>query len=220
MKRVFIRAVCAPFFFVMMCALPCFPQAYGGDPLNESPLSAVPKEMTFEEYRDMNRRLNVGLVVASVPIPGMIHFYAGEKKTGYIVLGTAAGALGLAVAGIAAGEGGDFPKSDFDLLVLNEGDKKRERRFEKIPVQINGPDTVYNLKELGREGTGVGMALLLTGIAVFIGDIVFDFVHGVHVVEKKRDTVRFKYGRALHASAVPVFNIKDRSAGAGLALEF
>ncbi len=51
-------------------------QIVGGDILNEAPLMAVPEEMTFEEYRDMNRRLTVGLALAAIPIPGMVHFYA------------------------------------------------------------------------------------------------------------------------------------------------
>ena len=55
-------------------------QSFGGDLLNESPLSPVPADMTFEEYRDMNRRLTVGLTLWAIPIPGLIHDYADEKK--------------------------------------------------------------------------------------------------------------------------------------------
>ena len=57
-----------------------FPQSLGGDILNESPLTPIPEEMTFEEYRDMNRRLTIGIALSSIPIPGLIHDYAGDKK--------------------------------------------------------------------------------------------------------------------------------------------
>ena len=49
----------------------------GGDMLTETPLYPVPAEMTFEEYQDMNRRLTIGLALTSIPIPGIVHRYAG-----------------------------------------------------------------------------------------------------------------------------------------------
>ena len=52
----------------------------GGDMLTETPLYPVPAEMTFEEYPDMNRRLTIGLALTSIPVPGIVHRYAGEKK--------------------------------------------------------------------------------------------------------------------------------------------
>ena len=45
------------FLASLMCAQE---QSFGGDVLNESPLTPVPADMTFEEYRDMNRRLTIG----------------------------------------------------------------------------------------------------------------------------------------------------------------
>ena len=62
--------------------------------LNEVPLVPLPEGMTWEEYRDMNRRLSVGLALSAIPVPGMMHFYAGEPKTGRRLLTT--GLLGAA----------------------------------------------------------------------------------------------------------------------------
>ena len=50
-----------------------------GDILSETPLYPVPQEMTFEEYQDMNRRLSQGFIWSAIPIPGVTHYYAGEK---------------------------------------------------------------------------------------------------------------------------------------------
>ena len=49
--------------------------------LSETPLHPVPEEMTFEEYQDMNRRMSIGVGLAFIPIPGMIHRYAGERAS-------------------------------------------------------------------------------------------------------------------------------------------
>ena len=97
--------------FINLPSLPA--QTGGGDILNEAPLAAVPQGMTFEEYRDMNRRLTVALALAAIPIPGMVHFYADERKTGWLILGSAAvGAVGIAVGALSMSDG-DFPETDF-----------------------------------------------------------------------------------------------------------
>ncbi len=93
----------------------------------------------------MNRRLTVGLVLQAIPIPGMIHFYAGEKKTGLKILRNAAIGIGAIIVGGAMMEEGDFPKTEFDHLILNPGDAEFERQYMKVPIQITGADTTYNL---------------------------------------------------------------------------
>ena len=157
--------------------------------------------MTWEEYRDMNRRLSVGLALSAIPVPGMIHFYAGEPKTGRRLL--VAGLLGAASIGAGAvllGDG-DFPESDFEVLVLNAGDQKRERRYEKIPVEIDGETTQYRLREQKREPDFLpGGPLILLGALTLAADFVYDFVHGIRTIEEKRDRVRFKYGKGLDLS--------------------
>ena len=52
-----------------------------GEILSETPLHPIPEEMTYDEYQDMNRRMNIGIGLAFIPIPGIVHRYAGEKKT-------------------------------------------------------------------------------------------------------------------------------------------
>ena len=59
--------------------------------MSETPLHPIPEEMTYEEYQDMNRRINIGVGLAFIPIPGIVHRYAGEKSTAkklsYITIG-------------------------------------------------------------------------------------------------------------------------------------
>jgi hypothetical protein len=193
----------------------------GGDILNEAPLMPVPPDMTFEEYQDMNRRLSVGLVMSAIPVPGMIHFYAGEKRTGWRILGTATLGVVTMVSGAMVVDEGDFPKSDFELMILNPGDADRERRFEKIPVEMTGADTTYRLNELFRKpGGGTGVAMMLLGGAIIVADIAYDLVHGIKVIEEKRDRVRFKYGQTLSLSMTPELDFRRQTATLHLALRF
>ncbi len=195
-------------------------QIVGGDILNEAPLMTVPEEMTFEDYRDMNRRLTIGLALAAIPIPGMVHFYANEPKTGWLILGTAAGgALGIAVGALSMDEG-DFPDSDYELLVLNAG-KDNERCYEKIPYEVFGSDTTFRLQEIAREREGVGGLLVLLGVTVLVCDIAYDFIHGVKVIEEKRDRVRYKYGQQISSIGLePSFEPELGAVGVKLSYAF
>ena len=197
-----------------------YSQVTGGDLLNEAPLAKIPDEMTFSEYRDMNRRLSVGLALAAIPVPGMIHFYADEKKTGWRILGTAAISVGTIIAGAAMAEKGDFPDSDFALLIVNPGDKDKERRFEKIPTEVTGADTTYRLQEIFTERSGAGIALVGLGVALLIGDIAYDLIHGIRIIEEKRDQIRFKYGKKLSIGIKPTIDSRNKAAGFELSLSF
>ncbi|MBA7692581.1 hypothetical protein ES703_101148 [subsurface metagenome] len=213
MKRTIWSIIAVSILLSAFTAQPVSAQVQGGDLLNETPLSKIPAEMTFEEYRDMNRRLTIGLALAAIPVPGMIHFYADEKKTGWRILGTAAVGLGSILVGAAIAEEGDFPESDFDVLILNPGDKDRERQFKKIPIRISSTDTTYQLQEIHREVSGAGIALVALGAAILIGDIAYDLIHGIKIIEEKRDRVRFKYGKLLSISIKPDIDLGMNSAG-------
>ncbi len=205
---------------IAFCPRPLGAQNVGGDILNEAPLNPVPIEMTFEEYQDMNRRLTVGLIMSAIPIPGMIHFYAGEPRTGWKILGAAVGGALAIVAGIASMDEGEFPTSDFEPLIRNE-DEDNERRYEMIPFEVVGGETSYRLHELERKREGPGGILIILGAAVIVGDIVYDFVHGVKVIEEKRDRVRFKYGKLLSdVSITPNYNLPGGGTGIKLSWGF
>jgi len=214
MKRTIWSMIAGSILLSAFTAQPVSAQVQGGDLLNEAPLTKIPAEMTFEEYRDMNRRLTVGLALAAIPVPGMVHFYADEKKTGWLILGTAAVGLVSILAGAAIADEGDFPDSDFDLLILNSDDEDREeRRFEKIPIQITDTETTYRLQEIHREASGAGIGLVVLGAAILIGDIAYDLIHGIKIIEEKRDRVRFKYGKLLSISIEPDIDLGMNSAG-------
>ena len=94
----------------------------GGDMLAETPLYPVPAEMTFEEYQDMNRRLTIGLALTSIPIPGIVHRYAGEKKKARRLFMIGAGGLALIIAGASMMDEEKWPESDYEVTTINFGE--------------------------------------------------------------------------------------------------
>ena len=91
MKRIIGVFVALHFAFMLFgIEEPAAQMHGGGDMLNEVPIWPVPAEMTLEEYTDANRRLGVGLMLMSVPLPGALHFYAGESRAGWKHVGAAA----------------------------------------------------------------------------------------------------------------------------------
>jgi hypothetical protein len=191
----------------------------GGDMLTETPLYPVPAEMTFEEYQDMNRRLTIGLALTSIPIPGIVHRYAGEKKKARRLFMIGAGGLGLVVAGASMMGEEEWPESDYNLMILNDGEDN-EIRYEKIPINQLGDDIEYKLIPMNKQRDGSGGGLIILGALVLVGDIFYDWLHGWKMIVNKRDAVRYKYGQQIQVSVRPEVNLNTQSAGINFRLFF
>lgn len=191
----------------------------GGDMLDETPLFPVPAEMTFEEYQDMNRRLTIGLALTSIPIPGIVHRYAGEKKTARRLFMVGAGGLALMIAGGSMMDEEKWPESDHDVLVMNSGEEN-ETRYEKIPMNQVGENIEYKLIPMEKEKGGSGGGLIALGAIIIVGDILYDWLHGWKMILNKRDAVRYKYGQQMQLSLNPEINPFVQKAGLNLNLYF
>ena len=191
----------------------------GGDMLTETPLYPVPAEMTFEEFQDMNRRLTIGLALTSIPIPGIVHRYAGEKKKARRLFMIGAGGLGLMIAGASMMGVEEWPESDYDLMKLNAGEDN-ELRYEKIPINQIGNDIEYKLIPMNKQRDGPGSGLIILGALVLVGDIFYDWLHGWKMIINKRDAVRYKYGQQIEVSVKPGVNLNTQYAGINFRLFF
>ena len=191
----------------------------GGDMLTETPLYPVPAEMTFEEYQDMNRRLTIGLALTSIPIPGIVHRYAGEKKKARRLFMIGAGGLGLVIAGASMMGEEEWPESDYNLMILNAGEDN-EIRYEKIPINQFGDDIEYKLIPMNKQRDGSGGGLIILGALVLVGDIFYDWLHGWKMIINKRDAVRYKYGQQIEVSVKPGVNLNSQYAGINFRLFF
>ena len=191
----------------------------GGDMLTETPLYPVPAEMTFEEFQDMNRRLTIGLALTSIPIPGIVHRYAGEKKKARRLFMIGAGGLGLMIAGASMMGEEKWPKSDYNIMILNAGEDN-EIRYEKIPINQIGDDIEYKLNPMNKQRGGSGGGLIILGALVLVGDIFYDWLHGWKMIINKRDAVRYKYGQQIQVSVKPRVNLNTQYAGINFRLFF
>ena len=214
--------------FLLACSL--FPVAEsaalgaGGDMLNEVPIWPVPAEMTLEEYTDANRRLSVGRVLMSVPYPGALHFYAGDSREGWKHVGAAA----LGVASIVAGavmideKDNAWEKTDFEIVDVT-GESGKVERYEKIPIEEEGGVFKYRLKMLDRKTKGGGgIAFIALGAGLIVGQVLHDWIDGIKTIERKRDAVRYKYGKSAgyKLSLGPSADIERGRVGAQLSLQF
>ncbi len=191
-----------------------------GDLLNEAPLTKIPEEMTLEEYRDMNRRLTVGLLLSAVPVPGMVHYYAGEKRTQRRIL--AASALGLGSIVVAIANCGDqkFPDSDFGVLILNAGVAEKVRHSAKIPAESSGAKTTFSVQELFHKGGWVRGGIVLLGLGLIGSEFIYDVIHDILVIEKKRDLVGYEYAKKLSLIFEPAVDVRNKPAGLSLSSRF
>lgn len=180
-----------------------------GEILSETPLYPIPENMTFEEYQDMNRRLSIGVGLAFIPIPGIVHRYAGEKglakKLSYISIG---GFFSLIGSMSGSEEREEWDDSDYDILILNQG-LENETRYEKIPMEISGNDSIrYKLNQVYKNVTysGGSSTLAAIGVIAILGSYCYDVFHGLKIIHDKREAVRYKYGRQIEFSFRPSYD--------------
>ena len=196
--------------------------ALSGDILDETPLHPLPEAMTFEEYQDMNRRLSIGLALAfTVPVPGIVHHYAGEKKTAKKLFYISAGGFATFIAAAVTSDPGklEWPESDYEIFYLNEG-QENERRFEKIPIGMDGDTTHYKFNQIYKEESRGDGTLFVLGAAAIVGVYLYDTILGLKMIYDKREAVRYKYGKQLKLSLRPSIDLFARKAGINLDFYF
>ncbi len=211
------------FVLVIICTAllstaPARAEQAAGEALNEVPLYPVPTEMTLQEYRDANRRLGVGLLLATIPIPGMLQFYADEPRSGWKHVGVAGlGLVSVALGAALMDEAEDWPDSDYEIVDIT-GENGTVKRYEKIPVGVEAGSTHYKLRALEREQEGGGALLVALGAGLLVGQWVHGWVDGIRTIERKRDAVRYRYGKSL--SLQPQVDAERERVGLQLALRF
>ncbi|MEC9377135.1 MAG: hypothetical protein VYC00_03425, partial [Candidatus Neomarinimicrobiota bacterium] len=168
--------------------------------LSETPLYPIPAEMTFEEYQDMNRRMSIAVAWSAIPVPGVTHHYAGEKKRARQLFYIGLGGLACIIAGAVSMEEETWP----DTTGL-DGDYEEIAGawYKKVPIGMEGNQINYKLETVNKESKGSGGGLVALGVLVIVGDLIYDRIWGFRKIEHKRDRVRYKYGQQLQFSVQP-----------------
>jgi hypothetical protein len=191
--------------------------------LSETKLHAIPSNMTFEEYKDMNRRISLGLMLSAIPIPGAIHQYAGEPKISRRLRVLGVVGFGLLVAG-ASMQGDDLNDKDSNSYSrLTDGGID----YYKIPVYsasttvdgVTSTELKYKLMKVEEKKTG-NKSIQLLGACILIANFAYDYYFGIKAIEDKRDRVRYKYGKSIDFGLKPQFNLNDETYSATLYFNF
>ena len=189
------------------------------DPLSETPLFPIPSEMTFDEYQDMNRRLSQAFLWSSIPIPGITHHYAGEKKMAKRLFYIGMGGIACVIGGSLSMDEPTWPEYNENIHIIHNQGTDDERRYERIPVTMEGDIIHYQLKEIHKQGSRGG-GLIALGIAIIVGDFIYDRLKGFQLIEEKRNKVRYKYGQQIKFTYKPNFYYSDGRSELGMKLNF
>ena len=190
------------------------------DPLSETPLYPIPSEMTFEEYQDMNRRLSQVLLWSYIPLPGITHYYVGEKEMAKRLFYIGMGGLACVIGGSLSMGETTWPDYNENIHIIHNQGTDDERRYERVPVSMEGDIIHYNLKEIHKQSDGDGGYLVALGIVIILSDFIYDRLKGLHLVEEKRNKVRYKYGQQLQLTYKPTFYLSNNLNELGLKLNF
>ena len=176
--------------------------------------------MTFEEYKDMNRRMSQAFLWSSIPVPGMTHYYAGENKKARQLFYIGLGGLACIIAGAVSMEEGTWPEYDENIHVIHNQGQDDEKWYERVPVRMEGDVVHYDLKEIRKEQNGDGGGLIALGAVIIVADFIYDRLWGFQKIEEKRDRVRFKYGQQMNLSFNPTFDLSAGKVGIGMNMSF
>ena len=190
--------------------------------LNEVPLWPVPAQMTLEEYTDANRRLGVGFVLMSIPIPGTLHFYAGESREGWMHVGAAAlGAASIVLGAAMMDEKDTWQSSDYEVVDI-VGESGETQRYKKVPIEEEDGVFTYRLRKVDHKAEGGGGVFLVAGAGLIVGQLLHDWIDGIVTIERKRDAVRYRYGKSAGYgfSLRPNADVQRGRLGAELSLGF
>ena len=176
--------------------------------------------MTFEEYKDMNRRMSQAFLWSSIPVPGITHYYAGENKKARQLFYIGLGGLACIIAGAVSMEEGTWPEYDENIHVIHNQGQDDEKRYERVPVRMEGDVVHYDLKEIRKEQNGDGGGLIALGAVIIVADFIYDRLWGLQKIEEKRDQVRFKYGQQMNLSFNPTFDLSAGKVGFGMNMSF
>ena len=190
------------------------------DPLSETPLYPIPPEMTFQEYQDMNRRLSQAFLWSSIPVPGITHYYAGEKKKAKKLFYIGMGGLTCIITGVISMDEGNWPEYNANIHVIHNQGNVNEKWYERFPARMEGDIIHYELKEIQKQQGEGGGGLVMLGIVIIIGDLIYDRLKGFKLVEEKRDRVRYKYGQQLKFSYRPTFYLSTEQYRLGMNFYF
>jgi len=181
------------------------------DPFSETPLYSVPPEMTFEEYQDMNRRFNLAVAWSTIPVPGITHHYAGEKKMAKRLFYIGLGGMASIVIGATMNGEPEWPdtlNSEIrDLYSIYNIGTEDESWYKKIPISMENGHTNYKLEKIDKQSDNEGGLLIVAGFLILIGDFIYDRLWGIKKIEEKRDKVRYKYGQQLKLSLSPTIDL-------------
>ena len=113
----------------------------------------------------------------------------------------------LSMMGAAAfSEEVDWEDSNYETTEING------IQYEMIPIQQEGDNITYKLFELKKTYKG-GEGFVIVGAGLIIASYLYDYIHGIKVIEDKRDKVRFKYGKMKNFSFSPTYNMNSHTAG-------
>ena len=147
------------------------------------------------------------------------HYYAGDikaKKLFYIGLG---GFVCITVGALSFRNAEWLKTKIIILFKIWVKEMKGGLVPTSVHISESGEELIhYNLKEIQKESVGRGGFLMLAGIAIILGDLVYDRIVGLRLIEQKRDKVRFKYGQNLNFTFHP--RISPMKNGIGLSLKF
>ncbi len=135
----------------------------------------IPASMRFNEYKLLQRNVRMMDAFSAVVVPGYIHFKAGEKRTGYWL-------LGLRLAGYAG------------LTAVYVSNKARGESLIDVNPFDSPENAAQTINVVGDWEVTVNDVITFLSAGVILTTYMYDWLHGKAKLESKQELIRYKYG--------------------------
>ena len=129
------------------------------------------------------------------------------------------GGVACVIGGSLSMDEPTWPEYNENIHIIHNQGTDDERRYERIPVTMEGDIIHYQLKEIHKQGSRGG-GLIALGIAIIVGDFIYDRLKGFQLIEEKRNKVRYKYGQLIKFTYKPNFYYSEGQSELGMKLNF
>ncbi len=124
----------------------------------------VNKDMTYNEFQLLSRNLRVQDMLYAMVVPGYTHFVAKDNKTGKWLVGIRA----VGYAGLAS-------------ILLNSNHYSIASLISG--VSVNKDNSNFKKQQI----------IVFSSVSIILGSYFYDWIHGKWELEKKQESIRFKY---------------------------
>ncbi len=158
----------------------------------------IDPKMSFNEYSLLTRDLRLKEMAYATMVPGYVHFWEKDNRTGYVLVGIRAFAYG---------------ELAYFLYDLNKNSQNQTWR------DVIKKEGLIGSVSYDKDKRTQNSVLVYSALALIVGEYLFDWIHGQYRLQKKQEMIRYKYNLKMNLTSMPGLGKQSYNPGFGLKMQ-